>query len=391
MAAFLENIILGKKRMGIEIFSIANQDYYAFIQTEEKKKELAITKNETATTIDSFIKEAGKSPVSLVINNNQVLQKQVEGNDANDKKLLHKAFPNINLDDFYYEIVRLKYNSIIAICRKSYITELLDSFKELRIYSISLGICAIGTLLHFSLPETLSTNTQTLSLEGEYSPNTELNRDYDINGLRINNKYLLALSGILKLILNPAANTGNCIALSNDIAFKNRQKAIFEKGIKGGLITILGVLLINFFAFSYYFDKSNSIKETIALNKVSIENITKARERVKNKEEKVEDITSQSLSKSSYIINEITKGLPSSILLTEINYAPLEKKIKDEEAVIITDNIILVSGNTLDSGAFTLWVSATEKMDWVEKVTILSFGKNQENRTEFEIRITTNQ
>src|SRR5690606_29935698 len=146
---------------------------------------------------------------------------------------------------------------------------------------------------------------------------------------------------------------------------------------------------LNFFVFSYYFDKSNNAKETIALNQVNIDNIIKARERIRTKEQKVNDLTSQSLSKSSLNINEISKIVPSSILLTTIDYLPVEKKIKDNEAIQFINNTILITGTTIDNEAFTSWVSQIEKYNWVDKVTILSFGKNRENKTEFELRIET--
>jgi len=389
MSAFLENIIFGKNTIGIEIFSIDNKDTYALIETSEKKNEIVISKNQVFDSLETILQEKNKIPVALTINNRQVLQKQVEGTDANDKKLLHKAFPNINLNDFYYEIIRFKYNSVIAVCRKAYIEELLFSLKDLRIFSISLGIAPIGTIVSLDIPDVLFTNNQSVSLEGEFNQKVSPEVGYNINGLSVSNKYLIAFCSALRLILKSAGSNGTISEVNDKIENDNKQKVIFEKGIKIGLIAILGILVLNFFVFSYYFDKSNNAKETIALNQVNIDNIIKARERIRTKEQKVNDLTSQSLSKSSLNINEISKIVPSSILLTTIDYLPVEKKIKDNEAIQFINNTILITGTTIDNEAFTSWVSQIEKYNWVDKVTILSFGKNRENKTEFELRIET--
>lgn len=389
MSAFLENIIFGKNTIGIEIFSIDNKDTYALIETSKKKNEIVISKNQVFDSLETLLQEKTKIPVALTINNRQVLQKQVEGTDVNDKKLLHKAFPNINLNDFYYEIIRFKYNSVIAVCRKSYIEELLLSLSDFRIFSISLGITPIATIVSLDIPDVLFTNNQSVSLEGEFNQGVSSEVEYNINGLSVLNKYLIALCSALTLILKSAGSNGTIAEVNDKIENDNKQKVIFEKGIKIGLIAILGILVLNFFVFSYYFDKSNNAKETITFNQVNIDNIVKARERIKGKEQKVNDLTSQSLSKSSLNINEISKIVPSSILLTNIDYLPVEKKIKDNEAIQFINNTILITGTTVDNEAFTSWVSQIEHYNWVDKVTILSFGKNRENKTEFELRIET--
>ncbi|WP_417367191.1 hypothetical protein [Flavobacterium beibuense] len=389
MSAFLENIIFGKNTIGIEIFSIDNRDTYALIETSKKKNEIVISKNQVFDSLETLLQEKTKIPVALTINNRQVLQKQVEGTDANDKKLLHKAFPNINLNDFHYEIIRFKYNSVIAVCRKSYIEELLLSLSDFRIFSISLGINPIATIASLDIPDVLFTNNQSVSLEGEFNQGASSEVEYNINGLSVLNKYLIAFCSALTLILKSTGSNGTIAEVNDKIENDNKQKVIFEKGIKIGLIAVLGILVLNFFVFSYYFDKSNNAKETITLNQVNIDNIVKARERIKGKEQKVNDLTSQSLSKSSLNINEISKIVPSSILLTTIDYLPVEKKIKDNEAIQFINNTILITGTTIDNEAFTSWVSQIEQYNWVDKVTILSFGKNRENKTEFELRIET--
>ena len=390
MATYLENIIFGKKYTGIEFFSLKDEDRIAFLQVERKKNEIIISKNEVFSTIEDLSHEKSKSPVAVVVNNSQVLFKEVQGTDANDRKLLHKAFPNLQTEDFYYEIYRKENISIISICRKIYIDNLLKSLeKNFRITSISLGLSSIDKLLVVSKETTITTNTQTIFLENEEniiltSQNPSTN--YNINGLEINNAFILSFSGLLAFIL-PSTTTGSINDLNNRLHENFKQQSFFEKVFKSAMIFIISILLINFLLFSYYFDNVTEMTETISLNKVGIENITKTRTRIKEKEERLNNFNTNSEFRSAALINQMVKDLPTSITLTEITFHPLEKKIKDDDQILTNDKFILISGTTLDNEAFTSWIESLDKIKKTDKVMIINFGKDRENKTVFSLQI----
>lgn len=390
MATFIENILIGKKYIGIEFFSVNNKDSIAFVQVEKNKSGLIISKNEVFDTIESLSKEKTNCAAVLIINNIHVLQKEIQGNDLNDKKLLHKAFPNLNTEEFYYEIWRKNTITIISICRKNYVDNLIHSLQSsFKITSVSLGVCAIANLTSFSVPDVIATSTQTLFLSAEENiihPEIKQNKNYIINELNILNINILGFASVLKLIF-PSKNTGSIIDLNTLLTEEFKQKTFFEKGIKIGIGFILIILVINFFLFSYYFDKATVINEKVSLNKTGIENIKRIKERIKEKEQILKNFTDISSSRSALLINKVTASLPSSILLSEIIYHPLEKKVKNEEQIISLDNTINISGTTLSNQAFTSWVENIEKIKLVKEVTIVSFGKNPENETVFSIKI----
>lgn len=93
-------------------------------------------------------------------------------------------------------------------------------------------------------------------------------------------------------------------------------------------------------------------------------------------------------SQSSLVINEITRRIPKSILLTELVYHPLEKKIKTEEPIVTQEKTIILSGATIDNAAFTHWIEAIDHFKWLNQVVITRFGKNDLNETEFSIKLT---
>jgi hypothetical protein len=393
MADVLKKILLGKQYLGIEFFSLANEEKIATLQVERKKDQLTIAAEQMHHSREDLLKEKSKLSAVLVINTSQVLQKEVQGTDPNDKKLLHKAFPNLQLNDFYFEIWRNDMTSCITICRKGYVEELLEALKPyFKIFSVSLGISSISGLKTFTNANTLSTNTQTVDLNDpeHIVSNGVLAGGMDINGLKITNTHLLGFSAALGLVVQ-FATTGSIQELNERLAEAYRQDSFFDRGLKIGIGLLLSILLINFFFFSHYFDKAREGEEAVSLNKAGIEKMVKIRERIKNKELALGGLTGNAGSKSSLLINQMVKDMPTTLLLTKIDYHPLDKKIKKDEAVLTLNDQISISGTTISNNDFTGWIENIEKIDDIKNVTIANFGKDSEDNTVFTLKITVNE
>ncbi|WP_264536554.1 general secretion pathway protein [Flavobacterium sp. N1736] len=392
----ITTILLGKQYMGIEHFTLNNEDKIALLLIENKKEGLVIDKKDRVNYNGKIAEKWDvKLPFFLIINTNQVIQKEVSGNDSSDDKLLHKAFPNTNWDEFYYEIWRLKTKSIIAITRKSYVNDLMKNYEnqKITIAGISLGVCPIVDTIDYTPNEDyLNTNNQIISKKEDNQIIAVSTQEsaiiYNINGLEIENRQLLAFSGILRLIMNSTLNTGSIISYSETLYNDYNQKTFFNKGIRIMVGVILVILVFNFMFFTHYYKLAQETSETLLVNKSSIEDVTKIKQRIIVKEEKVKNISGKATSQSSLIINEIANKVPSSILLTELTFNPLEKKVKIEEPIIAQEKTIAISGTTIANEAFTNWVEEIEKLKWVDKVLITHFGKNDANETAFSIKLT---
>lgn len=391
----MTTFLLGKQFIGVEHFTLNNEEKVALLLVENKKEGLVIDKKDRVNYNGKIAEKWDvKLPFYLIINTNQVIQKEVSGIESSDEKLLHKAFPNTNWDEFYYEIWRLKAKSVIAITRKSYLDTLAKNYEnqKISIAGISLGVCSIADIITYTDENQLYTNHQLILKQEDnqiisISP-LESALNYNINGLQIENRQLLSFSGILRLIMNSTMNTGSIISYS-DILYDNyNQKAFFNKGVKIMVGIVLVILVLNFMFFTHYYKLAEETSETLLVNKSSIEDVTKIKQRIIVKEEKVKNISGKTTSQSSLIINEIANKVPSSILLTELTFNPLQKKVKIEEPIIAQEKTIAISGTTIANEAFTNWVEEIEKLKWVDKVLITHFGKNDANETAFSIKLT---
>lgn len=390
----LTTLLLGKQYIGIEHFSLNNEEKMSILLVEKKKEELVIVKKDRVYHSETLPEKWDKTlPFFLVVNTNQVIQKEVQGIDASDEKLLHKGFPNTNWDEFYFEIWRLKTKSIVAISRKIYVEELLSNYHKqgISIAGISLGVCSIAEIINYSEEEQLFTNHQTISWSEETpiitANPTALDTTYNINGLAIQNSHVLTFAGILRLLLKNTTNTGNLINYSHQLYENHNQRSFFSKGIKIMIGVLLAILLINFLIFTHYFKLAQETSESLLLSKSSLEEVVKTKQRIQAKEQKVKNVVAMTSSQSSLVINEITKRIPQYVLLTELVYHPLEKKIKPEEPILTQEKTITLSGTTIDNAAFTLWVETIEQLKWMDQVVITRFGKNDLNETEFSIKL----
>lgn len=391
----ITDFLLGKQYIGVEHFTLNNEDKVALLLVEKKKEGLVISHKDRVNYNGKIAEKWDtKLPFFLIINTNQVIHKEVTGIDPLDEKLLHKAFPNTNWEEFYFEIWRLKTKSIIAITRKSYLEEIVSNYEnqKITIAGISLGICSIAEIINYTEETELFTNHQTVSKQEQNQIITSGSPDsavsYTINDLQIENRQLLAFSGILRLIMNTTFNTGSMITYSEELYDRYNQKVFFSKGLKIIVGVLLAILLINFMFFSHYYKLAQETSETLLVNKSSTEDVNLIRKRVVEKEEKVKNLVGKTTSQSSLIINEIAKKVPSSILLTELVFNPLEKKVKLDEPIVAHEKIITISGTTIANEAFTHWVEEIEKLNRVDKVLITHFGKNEANETAFSIKLT---
>lgn len=391
---YLNDILLGKRYIGIEHFSLNNKEMISVLLIEKEKAALVISKKDKVSYCETLPDKWDKTlPFVLIINTNQVIQKEVLGIESQDEKLLQKGFPNTNWDEFYFEIWRLKTKSIVVISRKIYVDELLSNYHKqgIGIAGISLGACSIVELMNYSERNELLTNHQTISWSEETSIITssiiDLESTYDINGLLVKNCHILAFAGILRLLLNRTENTGNLIAHSNYLLGSYKQQSFFSKGLKIILGILVTILLINFFVFTHYFKLAEESSESLLLSKSSVEDVIKTKENIQVKEQKIKNVMAITASQSSLVINEITKSIPQSILLTELVYHPLEKKIKIEEPILTQEKIVIISGTTIDNTAFTRWVETIDLLKEVNLVVITHFGKNEQNETEFSIKL----
>lgn len=394
---FLTYLQYGNRFCGLEHTSKSSNKSITVSVLKQSKKELNLESTFHASSIEEVSKNLSKNQHAvLVINDENVLSKTINSEQNESLKLVYKAFPNINLEDFYFEIVSEATSHFISICRKDYVDALIISYSEdnIHIISFSIGNSIISNIKSFTNNEQIQTSNSIVTIENQQI--TGINKadvgyeNYDINGLKISNQELLSFSGALQTVIKNDITVTNYRDKKNNLLTEFNQIQFFNQFLKFAGLFILGLLLINFFYFNHYFNQVNNLKQVSEINESTKQKIVGLDVLVSKKQKMVDDLLKSKGSKTSYFTNSIMQSLPETLLISEFNFQPLQKRIKDGKLIELDEHIIIISGSSNDSSIFSKWISQLEHMEWIEHIDIIDYGSVSGSVSDFEIKIGLN-
>jgi len=389
----LKQLLHTNETVGIEYTSHDGATILNVLRLKKEKKELVIDSTQQYDSFESLKEELTKQvPVFLIINNEQILSKKIEGTLETEKAIVN-AFPNLKIDDFYCEVLHGHTDTFVSICRKEYIDSIIDDYQKdnYNIIGFSLGNLIASQLCGFVKDTTLQTSTSSISFNGETI--TEItNSDevysgtYDINGLQITPNNVLPLAGILSYYTGQKKTLSNFDTITNNLNDDFKQKLIFDVGLKVGLATVFVLLLVSFLFFSNYTSSIDQLTAELEVNKTHKNTLLKLTDEVQRKEQLVTNFSLAS-SKVSWYLDQVGMTIPNAVLLTEIQFQPLLKNIKNQEEIIIQDQEIVIKGKSSNNNDFLKWINELEQLTWIEKVAIQGYGTGKKTINEFELLI----
>lgn len=395
LQGFKSYLLFGNTFCGVEHTNTIDASIINLTLLNKSKKELNLSKTQATKSVKEVSKLIHKNQhIFLIINNEHVLTKSTKAESPNDSNLVNKVFPNINISEFYYEILEQKDITFVSICRKTYVNNLIEEYTEnnLGIINFSLGNLIINNIASFVKNEQVSTSNATITFNNSIiksinSNDINIENTYDINGLKIQSKSLLSFAGALNIILNSRQLESNFIDYRYTLLNKHKHLRFFSQFLKIGLGFILGLLIINFLTFNFYFEKVQSLNETSQINQTAKANIIKLNETVSKAKKITEDMLKSNSSKSSLFINNIITSLPESILLSEIIYQPLKKSIKKDKSIELNENIIIIAGESNNSDLYSQWVVSLEKMNWINTIEVMDYSDSKTKTSHFTIKL----
>ena len=392
--AFWTYLQFGKHFCGVELSTQNQTEILNATVLLQSKKELNISASFKENSVEGLSKKLPKHQhIVLIVNNEKVLSKTIENKQTDTLKLVYSAFPNINLDDFYFEVLSQKGTHFINICRKDYIKTLVDTYAKhhLLILNISLGNHSLSNLVDFLNEKIIYSSNAKIILENndilQIEKGSVASESYDINGSRVTNDQLLSFSGALQPILkNNTANT-NFTTEKKRLEDSYKQTRFFNLFMKFGGLFILGLLLINFFIFNHHFENVNELEQVSEINQSTKTQIHILNETVSKKQKMIDDLLKNNGSKSSFYSHTIIESLPKTILLSDYHFQPLLRRIKEDTPIELSEDYILVSGSSIKSSDFSEWINHLEKMEWIAKVSIIEYRNTNSKKSEFKISI----
>ncbi|WP_299101972.1 hypothetical protein [uncultured Winogradskyella sp.] len=385
----------GNRFYSVEQTQVNGENKYYGIVLKKKKKLLDIERSFETSDFKTLKTNIPKGkPIILVINTDSVLTKKIQGKTYDASKLAHLAFPNIKIEDFYFESVSQDTNHFVSICRKSYVDELLKDYasKQITVIDFTLGSLICSSILGFVANDEINTSNSLISIQNSQIADISLVREakettYNINGLDIKNNNVLGFAAVINLVLKGEQIQTNFSATKTQLNEAFKQKQFTSQFLKIGLSSLFIILLLNFLFFNHYYNEVNALRETEQILESSKANMVSLNEKVQKMEKMVDDVLKSNASKSSFFVDVIINTLPESLLLKELNYQPLLKKIKAHKAIENHKNQILISGQSNNSIEFSQWISQLEDIKWIQSVEILSFEDHTKSSSTFTIKL----
>jgi len=378
--------------IGLEITESEKGEAYFLLELKKSKGELLITSKKELQELEELPKLIQKkNPVFLCINTSNVLTKKIENvNTTNPEAIVNQAFPNLDLNNFYYEVIQVKTQPVVTISRKEPIDAILNTLQEL-ISKFSLGVSALENVLPYLKEEQLLVSNREVHLADQTilsvtSAEVENKQLYTVNGLELSSSYLLPFSEILGN-LNQSTRSTNFEALTENLNWEFKNFRIFSRVLKYALLFFIGLLLANFFIYNAYHEEVGQLNAAMDATSSKKDELTFLDASVKRKQERVETLSSSSNSRATYYLDLFAQNIPKSILLNEIKYQPLAKPVRENKPILLEDGTLLVSGISKDVNDFSFWLEELEKYEWVTSAETLDYDYAGKTTSNFLIEI----
>ena len=377
---------------GLEYYAYGDHPVWYSTRICKKKKEIERESAVSYTGIDEAVTGIKSDPVWLVVHSPQVLTKCIR-EQGTPEQLVQRIFPDLNPDEFYLEMRTFKEVTALSICRKAYVDQLLNELKRLKInlLGFSLGPQPLSWLLEVTSYSSFTYTGHKLDIteeEARIEPAPLSNEEFDINGIRTSGTYLLSLGAALASFFNTDTEATNFEDVLQTFKSEYQNGIFFKNFARFGIGFLLVTLLINFFVFNHYYQKTEALQQTLQVNDANRTKLLQLNEEVTQKQKLVEDMIASSSSRSSFYLDQMISLMPATLLLNEVDYQPVQKRIKENEEILVSENQMRIYGTSVSSEDFSIWIEQLERLDFTNRVEVVNYGQTGKTEAGFALSIT---
>ena len=333
-------------------------------------------------------------PLGLVVNSKQVLRKLIkEVFPESEEAAIMKAFPNLDLKTFYCEICVFGDSYVVNVAKKSFIDELVTQMQraDLALASVSIGMGAAAQLLPYVQDEKLQLPGALLQLEQGSISKLLLTDDegagqFTVDQSPIDTAAFLGFASTLRY-LSEVCIPGNLSEKNEE--FKNNQfnRTVFTKGVQVALGFFLLLLAVNFGLFQHLENKNAELYAQLQISKSKTEQLAQLESRIAQKEEKLRSVRSQRGTRTTYLMDQLAAGMPSSIRLSEMIYQPLNQPINPTKAIDLQQGVMAMTGTSSNQELFTYWTASLEDLEWISQVVIEDYSYQNKTTSSFTLQL----
>jgi hypothetical protein len=372
----------------VGVFRNSTGNEYRLLTVRKRKGKLSILNSTAHSTLELLFEKAGsKLPVILVFEGKGILEKEIDLTVDADKSW----YNSIDFESILYTAIRSQKSTFISFCRKNIVDEVVEEFKNRRLYVLDVYIGSfMGALLQKELHQSeIVSHTAQLSFESGnlsgFSKYQGAPKRYKIGDDEFTSEVLPLYGALVHYIVkqDEVSKTSDNSYCSDEALYRK----LFDSAAVAVLVFFFISLLASFTGIQYFGSKN---AELVAQNLYSGKAYEFLSDLQGQRKEKLEVLNQTGLMTSkflSFYAYEMTRTAPAGLSLTQLAVSPSALEIRDGKQAEILSKTIAVKGKTSAQVTIDKWIGILTKMSWLENVEIVSVERDKTGLTTFEIKI----
>lgn len=342
--------------------------------------------DELIKTIDS------KNGIVLTVTGKGVLNKTTSI-EKEGESLVKSVYPQINVDDFYYQIDRLDEGHLVSIIRKSQLESLMkESLIQNQVVFLYIGVATFNNifkndvqlenyLMHYENGNLIRISEQVEKSNGEIRFGNE-----QLKG----NEAVLHISAYCSFIKRQPFYSSE--ETENTHNYNQKIESSFIN--KGGLMAI-SITLIMVLSNFMYFTSLNKSFNKLSLQKLSVEKemrlLKKEEAQMEAQKELFEKLNFKKQTHHSELVDKISSKATEDIQFSALEIYPERKQNRSSETIAFHNSTLIVKGRAKSSNGFKVFTQSLSQIPLLETVKMTQFSKNQKlGGYDFKLFVTIN-
>ncbi len=390
-----DNIVSGlnfpNKVLAVEYSFEPDSDMMYAALLYSKGGEVNLQKTLGATSLQDLVKTLDKGiPVLLVFTGKKVLSKQINHpKEAGQEELAARAFPSIDRNGLFFQVTSLEDGDFaVSAIRKDVALEVFESFRGSGMEVLDAGI---GTYSNWPLFRRCAEGN---TIVGKYNVQlddktvTEI-EEPEVETLLFNQS--LESNYTASFLFGLQALAGKSYQGEIEVLTKARQEwkfgLLYSKGLMGLATLFFIVLLVSFLLFNHYNSSNAELSALTQSYDKQFRELEKLKSSYSEKNEFLQINGSQN-SHTAQMADQMAALLPDKVSLTEMNFQPVERKLKKENLVRFSRDELQIKGQTGDYDSFQSWLKALRELNWADDIEIMGYKEtDSKHSADFSIKI----
>ncbi len=382
-----------KEVYGLECFFSADRTDVWVCHISRTKEDLHLLEQKHYPSLEAFAEEAQKNiPILLMASGQKVMQKTVSPieEESSQSELIARAFPNIDRKSLLFQFHLSENKAVVSATRLEVWEQLTETLnqKGLCVLDFIIGPAALLGLLQKTTEDKVQLGSYVFDLRQNAIALNPLEEEEEIKlfDQKVKNSNALAyLTGLRFMASRQYVSEQESVeANRKDYLYKN----LYTKGMMIAGSFILVLLLISFMVYNNYFEKNQALSQQTASYEQQIQKVNELKA---NYDNKVQFLAVNGANKLEFarMGDQLASTIPAGISLSNMDFFPMEKKLKKENLVRFYQNRLVVSGETNNHSFFESWLQEVNQLSWVKEIQIIGYHEmNVSHRADFTLNIT---